>query len=36
MSVEQVLAEWQPAGFRLVKQYDFLPVQHLFVFEPSR
>jgi len=36
MSVEQVLAEWEPAGFRLVRQYDFLPVQHLFVFEPSR
>jgi len=36
MSVEQVLAEWEPAGFRLVKQYDFLPAQHLFVFEPSR
>jgi ubiquinone/menaquinone biosynthesis C-methylase UbiE len=36
MSVEQVLAEWEPAGFQLVRQYDFLPVQHLFVFEPSR
>jgi ubiquinone/menaquinone biosynthesis C-methylase UbiE len=36
MSVEQVLAEWQPAGFRLVKQYDFLPVQHFFVLEPAR
>ena len=36
MSVEQVLAEWQPAGFRLVKQYDFLPVQHLFILEPTR
>jgi predicted methyltransferase len=36
MSVEQVLAEWQPAGFRLVKQYDFLPVQHFFVLEPTR
>lgn len=36
MSVEQVLAEWQPAGFRLVKQHDFLPVQHFFVFEPTR
>ena len=36
MSVEQVLAEWQPAGFRLVKQYDFLPVQHFFVLEPVR
>ena len=36
MSKEQVLAEWEPAGFRLAKQYDFLPVQHLFVFEPAR
>ena len=36
MSVEQVLAEWQPAGFRLVKQYDFLPVQHFFVLEAAR
>lgn len=36
LSVEQVLAEWEPAGFRLVKQHDFLPVQHFFVFEPSR
>ena len=36
MSVEQVLAEWQPAGFRLVKQLDFLPVQHLLVLEAAR
>jgi predicted methyltransferase len=36
MSVDQVLAEWEPAGFRLVKRHDFLPVQHFFVFEPSR
>jgi ubiquinone/menaquinone biosynthesis C-methylase UbiE len=32
MSVEQVLAEWLPAGFRLVERYEFLPTQHLFVF----
>jgi len=36
MSVEQVLGEWQPAGFRLVAQHEFLPVQHLFVLEPAR
>ena len=36
MSVEQVLAEWQPAGFRLVKQLDFLPVQHLLILEAAR
>jgi ubiquinone/menaquinone biosynthesis C-methylase UbiE len=33
MSAKQVLAEWEPAGFRLVKVYEFLPVQHFFVFE---
>ena len=36
MSVEQVRAEWVPAGFRLVKQLDFLPTQHLFILEASR
>jgi predicted methyltransferase len=36
MSVEQVLSEWQPAGFRLVKQLDFLPVQHLLILEAAR
>ena len=35
MSVEQVMAEWLPAGFRLVRQLDFLPTQHLFIFEPA-
>jgi ubiquinone/menaquinone biosynthesis C-methylase UbiE len=33
MSTKQVLAEWQPAGFRLVDLYEFLPTQHFFVFE---
>ena len=33
MSEEQILAEWLPAGFRLVKKMDFLPTQHLFIFE---
>jgi predicted methyltransferase len=32
MSVDQVLAEWQPAGFLLVDQIETLPSQHLFVF----
>jgi len=32
MSPKQVLAEWQPAGFRLVKRHEFLPTQHFFVF----
>lgn len=33
MSVEQVLAEWEPAGFKLVKRHEFLPTQHFFIFE---
>ena len=32
MSKEQVLAEWQPAGFKLVQIIDTLPSQHLFIF----
>ena len=36
MSEEQILAEWLPAGLRLVKKLDFLPTQHLFFFEASR
>ena len=36
MSVEQVMAEWPAAGFRLVQKLDFLPTQHLFIFEVSR
>ena len=35
MSTKQVLAEWEPAGFRLVKLHEFLPVQHFFVFEKA-
>jgi predicted methyltransferase len=33
MSPKQVLAEWEPAGFRLVRRHEFLPTQHFFVFE---
>ena len=36
MSPEQVMREWQPAGFRLVGQHEFLPTQHFFVFEKAR
>jgi ubiquinone/menaquinone biosynthesis C-methylase UbiE len=36
MSVEQVLREWQPAGFRLVERYEYLPTQHLFVFAKAK
>lgn len=32
MSVKQVLAEWQPAGYELIDLLDFLPSQHLFVW----
>jgi ubiquinone/menaquinone biosynthesis C-methylase UbiE len=32
MSKKQVLAEWVPAGFVLVKTVDELPSQHLFIF----
>ncbi len=35
MSKQQVLSEWEPAGFRLVKLYEFLPTQHFFVFEKA-
>ncbi len=35
MSTRQVLAEWEPAGFRLVELYEFLPTQHFFVFEKT-
>ena len=31
MSVRQVVAEWEAAGFRLVELHEFLPSQHLFV-----
>ena len=30
------MAEWPPAGFRLVQKLDFLPTQYLFVFELAR
>jgi imidazolonepropionase-like amidohydrolase/predicted methyltransferase len=32
MSVSEVRAEWEPAGFELEALYEFLPSQHLFVF----
>ncbi len=35
MSPAQVLAEWEPAGFRLVTRHEFLPTQHFFVFEKT-
>jgi len=33
MSVDQVLKEWQPAGFELVQRIETLPAQHLLVFK---
>jgi len=38
MSVEQVLSEWNAAGFELVDLQEFLPSQHLFIFgkDPDR
>ena len=36
MSVEQVLAEWEPAGFTLVETVETLPAQHLFLFSLRR
>ena len=35
MSIRQVLSEWGPAGFELVELHEFLPSQHLFVFQPA-
>lgn len=35
MSIEQVLAEWEPAGFELVEVWEELPTQHLFIFKKS-
>lgn len=36
MSVDQVLAEWTPAGFDLVERIETLPTQHMFVFTARR
>ena len=33
MSLRQVLSEWVPAGFDLIELHEFLPSQHLFVFQ---
>ena len=35
MSPKQVLSEWQPAGYSLVSLHEFLPTQHLFIFEKT-
>lgn len=33
MSVEQILKEWTPAGFRMTARHEDLPTQHFLVFE---
>lgn len=33
MTVDQILSEWLPAGFRVVERIEVLPAQHLFIFE---
>ncbi len=33
MSIDQVLKEWEPAGFELVEIWEELPTQHLFIFK---
>ena len=35
MTAAQVLLEIEPMGFRLRKKFDFLPWQHIFVFEKA-
>lgn len=32
MTVDEVMAEWTPAGFALVERIEVLPAQHLFIF----
>jgi predicted methyltransferase len=36
MSVRQVLAEWEAAGFELDELHEFLPSQHFFVLRAAR
>jgi ubiquinone/menaquinone biosynthesis C-methylase UbiE len=36
MSVEQVLAEWNAAGFELANRIETLPTQHVFIFSTRR
>ena len=35
MSVDQVLAEWIPAGFELVERIESMPSQHVFIFRAA-
>ncbi len=35
MTNDEVMSEWIPGGFELVKRHDFLPAQHLFIFKTA-
>jgi len=35
MTKEQILKEWLPNGYRLVRQFDGLPWQHLMFFQAA-
>jgi hypothetical protein len=35
LSEEQVIVEFQAAGFRLAKKLELLPYQYFLVFEPA-
>ena len=35
MSKQQILKEWPPNGFRLVREFDGLPWQHMMFFGPA-
>lgn len=36
MSIQQILREWEPAGFEMVERIETLPSQHLLVFTARR
>jgi uncharacterized protein (TIGR01244 family) len=36
MTIEEVMTEWTAAGFTLVERREFLPAQHLFVFQSAK
>jgi len=36
MTIEEVMSEWTAEGFTLVERREFLPAQHLFVFQAAR
>lgn len=36
MTVDEVMSEWIPAGFKLVERLEFLPAQHYFIFKKTK